>query len=110
MAAMRAAELKCDVVLKGTNVDGIYTADPKKDPSATRYDTISADEAIAKDLKVMDTAAFALARENRLPIIVFSLDVPGAVASVLAGEGRWSTMWKYSSMRRITAGSAVAQA
>lgn len=87
-AAMRAAELKCDVVLKGTNVDGIYTADPKKDPTATRYDTITADEAIARDLKVMDTAAFALARENRLPIIVFSLDAPGAVASVLAGEAR----------------------
>lgn len=87
-ATMRAVELGCEVVLKGTNVDGIYSADPKKDPKAVRYDRLTADEAIAKDLKVMDTAAFALARENRLPIIVFSLDAPGAVAAVLAGEGR----------------------
>jgi uridylate kinase len=85
---MRAVELGCDVVLKGTNVDGIYSADPKKDPKAERFDRLTADEAIARDLKVMDTAAFALARENRLPIIVFSLDTPGAVASVLSGEGR----------------------
>jgi uridylate kinase len=85
---MRAAELGCDVVLKATNVDGIYSADPKKDPHAVRYDRLSAEEAIARDLKVMDTAAFALARENRLPIIVFSLDAPGAVASILAGQGR----------------------
>jgi uridylate kinase len=87
-ATMRAVELGCDVVLKGTNVDGIYSADPKKDSSAVRYDELTADEAIARDLKVMDTAAFALARENRLPIIVFSLDAPGAVASVLAGDAR----------------------
>lgn len=87
-ATMRAVELGCDVVLKGTNVDGIYSADPKKDPAAIRYDELTADEAIARDLKVMDTAAFALARENRLPIIVFSLDAPGAVASVLAGDAR----------------------
>lgn len=87
-ATMRAVELGCDVVLKGTNVDGIYSADPKTDPKAERFDRLTADEAIARDLKVMDTAAFALARENRLPIIVFSLDAPGAVASVLAGEGR----------------------
>lgn len=87
-AVMRAAELGCDVVLKATNVDGIYSADPKKDPHAVRYDRLSAEEAIARDLKVMDTAAFALARENRLPIIVFSLDAPGAVASILAGQGR----------------------
>ena len=87
-ATMRAVELDCEVVLKGTNVDGVYSADPRKDPAAVRFDRLTADEAIARDLKVMDTAAFALARENRLPIIVFSLDAPGAVASVLAGEGR----------------------
>jgi uridylate kinase len=87
-ATMRAVELQCEVVLKGTNVDGVYSADPRKDPKAVRYDRLSAAEAIAKDLKVMDTAAFALARENRLPIIVFSLDAPKAVASVLAGKGR----------------------
>ncbi|WP_439332709.1 amino acid kinase family protein, partial [Serratia marcescens] len=74
-------------VQKGTNVDGIYSADPKKDPHAVRFDTLTADEAIARDLKVMDTAAFALARENRLPIIVFSLDAPNAVTSVLTGTG-----------------------
>ncbi|WP_439574861.1 UMP kinase [Phreatobacter sp.] len=87
-AVMRAAELGCEVVLKATNVDGVYSADPRKDPKATRFDQLSAEEAIARDLKVMDTAAFALARENGLPIIVFSLDAPGAVAAVLAGQGR----------------------
>ncbi|QCI68433.1 UMP kinase [Phreatobacter stygius] len=87
-AIMRAVELNCGVVLKGTNVDGIYSADPKKDPKAVRFDALTADEAIARDLKVMDTAAFALARENRLPIIVFSLDAPNAVTSVLTGTGR----------------------
>lgn len=85
-AAMRAIELNCQVVLKGTNVDGVYTADPKKDPTATRYNVLPAEEAIARDLKVMDTAAFALARENGLPIIVFSLNAPRAVSAVLSGK------------------------
>src|SRR5919107_2758661 len=67
-AVLRAAELKCDAVLKATQVDGVYSADPKRDPSAIRYDRITHDEVIARDLKVMDTAAFALARESRLPI------------------------------------------
>lgn len=87
-AAMRAVELNCQVVLKGTNVDGVYSADPRKDPTATRYDVLPAEEAIARDLKVMDTAAFALARENGLPIIVFSLDAPRAVSAVLSGKAR----------------------
>jgi len=87
-AALRASEMGCDALLKGTKVDGVYSADPRKDPKAVRYDQLSAEEAIARDLKVMDTAAFALARENGLPIIVFSLDAPGAVAAVLAGQGR----------------------
>ena len=87
-AALRAAELECDVLMKGTQVDGIYTADPKKDPTATRYDRISHDEVIRRDLKVMDTAAFALAREARLPIIVFSIHQAGSIASVLRGEAR----------------------
>ncbi len=87
-AALRAAELGCDAILKGTNVDGVYTADPKKDPSATRYERLTHAEALAKDLKVMDSAAFALARDNALPIIVFSILEPGAIASVLAGTGR----------------------
>ena len=87
-AVLRAAELECQAVLKATNVDGVYTADPKKDPKATRYDRLSHQEALEKDLKVMDGAAFALARENRMPIIVFSVGEPGAIASVLRGKGR----------------------
>jgi len=87
-AVLRAAELECQAVLKATNVDGVYTADPKKDPKATRYDRLSHQEALEKDLKVMDGAAFALARENRMPIIVFSIGEPGAIASVLRGKGR----------------------
>ncbi|MGJ4855351.1 UMP kinase [Labrys sp. KB_33_2] len=86
--ALRAAELECNVLMKGTQVDGIYSADPKKDPAATRYDHITHDEVIRKDLKIMDTAAFALAREARLPIIVFSIQQPGSLAAVLRGEGR----------------------
>jgi uridylate kinase len=87
-AVLRAAELDCQAVLKATNVDGVYTADPKKDPKAKRYDRLSHQEAIEKDLRVMDGAAFALARENRMPIIVFSLRDPGAIAAVLCGKGR----------------------
>jgi uridylate kinase len=86
-AVLRAAEMGCDAVLKATNVDGVYSADPKKDPSATRFDRISHSEAIQRDLKVMDTTAFALARENRMPIIVFSIREPGSVAAVLGGKG-----------------------
>ncbi len=87
-AALRAAELKADAILKATQVDGVYTADPKRDPNAKRYETLTHDEAIAKNLGVMDTAAFALARENRLPILVFSIAGEGAVAAALRGEGR----------------------
>ncbi|WP_036280280.1 UMP kinase [Methylocystis sp. ATCC 49242] len=87
-AVLRAAELSADAVLKATQVDGVYTADPKRDPSATRYERLTHDEAIAQNLAVMDTAAFALARENKIPIIVFSIGDPGAIASVLAGGGR----------------------
>jgi len=86
-AVLRAAELDAQAVLKATNVDGVYTADPKKDPSARRYDRLSHQEAIEKDLKVMDGAAFALARENRMPIIVFSIAETGAVEAVLRGRG-----------------------
>jgi len=87
-AALRGAELSCDAIMKATQVDGIYTADPKKDPTATRYDKLTHDEAIAKNLAVMDTAAFALARENRIPIIVFSLAEAGAIRAALEGKGR----------------------
>ncbi len=85
-AVLRAIELQCDAVLKATQVDGVYTADPKKDPTATRYDTLTHDEAIARDLKVMDTAAFALARENRLQIIVGSAHGEGAITAILTGR------------------------
>jgi uridylate kinase len=84
-AVLRAAELRCDAVLKATQVDGVYSADPKTDPSAVRYERLSHDEAIQRDLKVMDTAAFALARENRLTVIVGSVHAPSSVTSILAG-------------------------
>jgi uridylate kinase len=87
-AVLRAAELSADAVLKATQVDGVYTADPKRDPSAKRYDRLSHDEAIARNLAVMDTAAFALARENKIPILVFSIAEPGAIDAALSGKGR----------------------
>ena len=89
-AALRGAELSCDAILKATQVDGIYSADPKKDPAAIRYETLSMDEAIEKNLAVMDTAAFALARENRIPIIVFALKEPGAIQAAIEGRGRFT--------------------
>lgn len=85
-AVLRAAELRCDAVLKATQVDGVYSADPKKDPSAVRFERLTHDEAIARDLKVMDTAAFALAREGRLPIIVGSLHAPSSITAILNGS------------------------
>ncbi|WP_043539605.1 UMP kinase [Salinarimonas rosea] len=85
-AVLRAAELRCDAVLKATQVDGVYSADPKRDPSAKRYERLTHDEAIAADLKVMDTAAFALAREQRLPIVVGSVHPPSSVAAILEGS------------------------
>ena len=87
-AVLRAGEMGCDAVLKATNVDGVYSADPKMDPKAERYDRLTHEEAIQRELKVMDATAFALARENRMPIIVFSIREPGAIAAVLNGKGR----------------------
>jgi len=86
-AVLRAAELDGQAVLKATNVDGVYSADPKRDPKAKRYERLSHQEAIEKDLRVMDGAAFALARENRMPIIVFSIAEKGAIEAVLRGKG-----------------------
>jgi len=86
-AVLRAAELSCDAVMKATQVDGVYSADPKRDASATRFDRLTHDEAIRRNLAVMDTAAFALARENRIPIIVFSIAVEGAIRAALEGGG-----------------------
>lgn len=85
-AVLRAAELRCEAVLKATQVDGVYSADPKTDPTATRYEHITHDEAIARDLKVMDTAAFALARESRLSIVVGSVHPPSSITAILTGE------------------------
>jgi uridylate kinase len=87
-AALRAAEMGCDAMLKGTQVDGVYSADPKKDPKAVRYDSLSYHEVLARNLQVMDAAAISLSRENRIPILVFSLQEPGAFAQVLQGRGR----------------------
>jgi uridylate kinase len=87
-AALRAAEMGCDAMMKATQVDGVYSADPKKDPNATRYDSLSYHEVLARDLKVMDASAISVSRENGIPILVFSLGDPGALAQVLAGRGR----------------------
>jgi len=87
-AVLRAAEMDCDAVLKATNVDGVYSADPRKDRNARRFDRISHQEAIERDLRVMDATAFALARENLMPIIVFSIAAPDAIEAVLRGRGR----------------------
>jgi uridylate kinase len=87
-AVLRAAEMGCDAVLKATDVDGVYSADPKKDPKATRFDRLGHQEAFDRNLRVMDATAFALARENRIPIIVFSIQKPGAIEAVLRGKGR----------------------
>jgi uridylate kinase len=87
-AALRAAEMNCDALLKGTQVDGVYSADPKKDPKAERYESLSHHEVLSRDLQVMDASAVSLSRENRIPIVVFSIHDQGALASVLAGRGR----------------------
>jgi uridylate kinase len=85
-AVLRAAELGCGAVLKATQVDGVYSADPRKDPSATRYERLTHDDAIAGNLQVMDTAAFALARDGRLSIIVGSIHAPSSVSAIMTGE------------------------
>src|SRR5271154_5078160 len=87
-AALRGREMGVDIVLKATKVDGVYTADPKKDPTAKRYQRLTHQEAFTRELKVMDATAFALARENRMPIIVFSILEPGAIKAVLGGTAR----------------------
>src|ERR671911_970873 len=86
-AALRAAELGCDALLKGTKVDGVYSADPVKDANAVRYDRLTYHDVLARDLKVMDASAIALARDSAIPIIVFSLGRPGALLDVLRGKG-----------------------
>ena len=91
-AALRAAEMGCDALLKGTQVDGVYSADPRKDKDATRYDTLSYHEVLARDLKVMDASAISLMRDNGIPIVVFSIHTRGMLAEVLAGGGVSTTI------------------
>jgi uridylate kinase len=86
-AALRAVEMSCDALLKGTQVDGVYSADPKKVADAKRYDSLNYQDVISRDLRVMDTSAIALARENGLPILVFSIHTPGAFAEIVLGGG-----------------------
>ena len=91
-AALRAAEMKCDALFKGTSVDGVYNADPKMDPRALRYDTLSYDRVLQDNLKVMDASAVALCRDNNIPIVVFSIREQGNLARVLAGDGTATTV------------------
>ena len=91
-AALRAAEMGCDALLKGTSVDGVYTADPKKDATATRYDALTYHDVLARDLKVMDASAVALMRDSGIPIVVFSIREEGALRRVLAGEGAFTVI------------------
>lgn len=91
-AALRAAEMGCDALFKGTSVDGVYSADPKRVPNAERYDRLSYHDVLARDLKVMDASAVSLMRENGIPIVVFSIRARGAFADVLAGRGRCTTI------------------
>jgi uridylate kinase len=86
-AALRAAEMNCDALFKGTSVDGVYNADPKKVPTATRYDELSFNRVLADDLKVMDASAVALCRDNDIPIVVFNIRDEGNLTAVLRGEG-----------------------
>ena len=86
-AALRAAEMQCDALFKGTSVDGVYDADPKKVAGAKRYDRIGYDRVLADDLKIMDAAAVALCRDNQIPIVIFNIREPGNLAQVLAGDG-----------------------
>ncbi|MCG6882561.1 MAG: UMP kinase [Silicimonas sp.] len=89
-ATLRASEMSCQAIFKGTKVDGVYDKDPVQFDDAKRFDTISYDDVLAKHLKVMDASAIALARDNKLPIIVFSLDEPGGFRGILAGEGTYT--------------------
>jgi uridylate kinase len=91
-AALRAAEMQCDALLKGTQVDGVYSADPRKVADAVRHDELSYLDVLSRDLAVMDASAISLARENRLPIVVFNIRAPGAFAAVMRGEGNFTTI------------------
>ena len=92
-ATLRASEMACEAIFKGTQVDGIYDRDPKQHKDALRYDSVTYDEVLQKRLKVMDASAIALARDNNLPIIVFSLDEPGGFKGILAGNGTYTKVF-----------------
>ena len=89
-AALRASEMACEALLKGTRVDGVYSSDPEKDPEAVRYDTLSYLQVLSEDLRVMDASAVSLARENAIPIIVFSIEEDGGFARVLQHKGKFT--------------------
>lgn len=89
-AALRASEMRCDALIKGTKVDGVYSDDPVAVPDAERYDRLSFHQVLARDLKVMDASAISLARENSIPILVFSIQTPGGIAQALCGEGSFT--------------------
>jgi len=91
-AALRAAEMGCDALLKATQVDGVYSADPEKTPNARRYDRLSYDDVLKQDLRIMDGAAIALCRDNGIPIIVFSIKTQGGLTAVLQGKGFSTTI------------------
>ena len=93
-ATLRANEMSCEAIFKGTQVDGVYDKDPLKNDDAVRFDTVSYDEVLQRNLKVMDASAIALARDNDLPIIVFSLDEPGGFAGILSGKGTYTKVTK----------------
>jgi len=89
-AALRATEMNCDAIFKGTQVDGVYSADPHKEPDAKRYETLTYMDVLSQDLRVMDASAISLARENNIPILVFSIHNPNAFAAVVRGEGTFT--------------------
>ena len=89
---MRATEISCDMILKGTQVDGVYSADPKIHPDATKYDTITFKEVLSKELKFMDVAAISLARDNKIPIMIFNIRKRGELAKVLQGSGSFTVV------------------
>lgn len=89
-AALRASEMDCDAMMKGTKVDGVYDSDPVKNPDASRFEKLNYMDVLSRDLKVMDASAITLSRDNDIPIIVFSVQEPGGLARVLRGEGRYT--------------------
>jgi len=106
-AALRAAEMGCDALLKGTSVDGVYTADPKKDATATRYDTLDYQEVLARDLRVMDASAISMMRDTGIPIVVFSIREEDSLRRTLKGEGTFTVISNDSSVRKDVAKPAI---